>query len=242
MLKIAVCDDHNDICSQVENYTLNICKSLGVKCEIDVYYTGERLCAELSSGESYDLVFLDIELDKLSGFDVGNIIRDVCNDDITQIAYISSKTEYAMKLFNSRPIDFLIKPLSYSSIEKVIANAIRIKGIDSDVFVYKYGHDINNVKISDIMYFKSEKRKIHIIMKDRKDEFYETLEKIYNEQLRKYNFMYIHKSYLVNYRYIRAFGYESLIMTNGDCLPISRSKAKEVRDFQLEIERRDNNE
>ena len=238
MLNIAICDDHNDICSQVEGYIQKICRDLGIKHNADVYYSGKSLCKKLESGEFYDLIFLDVELADSSGVDVGEIIRNEHKNDVTQIAYISSKTQYAMALFKIQPINFLIKPLKQADIENVINKAIKLKGIDSDYFTYKYEQKSYNVKISDIMYFIKDKRKIYIKTRDGGEghQFYGKLEDIYAEQLKKYNFLHIHKSYMVNYKYVKSFGYESLTMSDGKFLPISRSKVKEVREFQLNFE------
>lgn len=59
-----------------------------------MYYTGEGLCEKLAEGKCYDLIFLDIELTNMNGSEVGNKIRNVYDDEITQIVYISGKFLY----------------------------------------------------------------------------------------------------------------------------------------------------
>ena len=218
MLRIAVCDDHNAICSQVESYVVEVCREQGIKCKADTYNTGEELCQKLSSNETYDLIFLDIEIAELSGVDVGNIIRNEYGDVLTQIAYISSKAEYAMELFKIHPIDFLIKPLKHSEVERIITKVLKINGKDSDVFSFKQGNDIQRVKVNSIIYLESIKRKIHIFTENGAFEFYGTLEQVYNEQLKNYSFLHIHKSFMVNPKYVGKFAYESVIMTSGKVL------------------------
>jgi DNA-binding LytR/AlgR family response regulator len=207
-----------------------------VKCEVDVHYTGEKLCEHLENYDSYDLIFLDIELAELNGVDVGKIIRNEHKDNVTEIAYISSETKYAMELFDIQPINFLIKPLKYDDIKKVIDKVTQRKEIGTSLFNYKYKHENHSIKISDIVYLTSEKRKIHIISNESDNcYFYGTLDSCY-EQLKGYNFLYIHKSYLANYRYVKFFAPDRLIMTNGDDLPISRSKQKEIKEIQFKLE------
>ncbi len=71
-------------------------------------------------GTNYDLLFLDIELPQINGVAVGRYIRETIKNEIIQIAYISSKQKYAMELFEMHPINYLVKPLTYEKIAKVI--------------------------------------------------------------------------------------------------------------------------
>lgn len=65
----------------------------------------------ICEGACFDIVFLDIELPKISGIDIGKKIRDEMHDETTKIVYISGKDSYAMGLFDVRPLNFLIKPI-----------------------------------------------------------------------------------------------------------------------------------
>ena len=113
--KIAVCDDEQIICSTMYNKLQNLSKSKSVIFEIDCFTSGEELCDEIKH-TNYDLLFLDIELPKMNGVAVGQYIRETLKNETIQIAYISSKQEYAMELFEMRPINFLVKPLSEKQI------------------------------------------------------------------------------------------------------------------------------
>jgi len=238
-LNIAICDDEERIGFQIEECLGKLCNKLNIQFETDVYYTGENLCEKLSEGVCYDLIFLDIELANINGVQVGTVIRDKYNDELMQIVYISGKSEYALQLFDINPLNFLVKPLCYKKIEKVINKFLKITGLWSDVFTYKYGHDTYKIKLKDIIYFESNGKKIIIHLKDgRDDEFYGGLEDIYNSQLKKCDFLFIHKSYVVNYDYVSAFEYERLTLSGNIVLPISQPKRKEIRKLQNELEKR----
>lgn len=49
------------------------------------------------------------------------------DDEITQIVYISGKSEYALELFDINPLNFLVKPLNYEKIEKVINKYLKLR-------------------------------------------------------------------------------------------------------------------
>ena len=78
--------------------------------------------------EQYDIIFLDIMLPQMDGVELGSYIRNVKNDNYTQIVYISSETSYAMELFEVRPLNFLIKPLDEKKIQKVLELFLKLNG------------------------------------------------------------------------------------------------------------------
>ena len=98
MLRIAVCDDENVICSQVERYLNDSAEKFGIGIETDVFYSGEKFLDSLKS-ESYDIIFLDLVLKEISGQEVSRIIREEMHNEAIQIIYISGITEHAYELF-----------------------------------------------------------------------------------------------------------------------------------------------
>ncbi len=240
VINIGICDDEEKTGSQLERILLGIGRKLNIKFEIDIYFSGESLLKNLYSGICYDLIFLDIELSKkMNGVEVGAIIRDEYKDELIQIVYISGKPQYALELFGNNPLDFLLKPLLFEKTEKVIKRFLKISGFWSGVFTYKYGSDTYKVQLKDILYLESKGKKVLLHMKeDSYDEFYGSLNRAFDEQLKKHDFLFIHKTYIVNYEHIIAFEYEQLTLSNKIVLPIGQSKRKSIRIAQMEIEKR----
>ncbi len=119
MIRIAICDDDTTFLNYFYTMLSDIFNKNGVKIQVDNFTNGEELCEEIKEAP-YNLLFLDIELIKMNGVEVGNFIRDTLKDENTQIVYVSSKQEYALELFESRPFNFLIKPLKYDELKRVI--------------------------------------------------------------------------------------------------------------------------
>ena len=220
MFRIAICDDDCTICSFIENTILDFKHRMKEMIEIEIFYSGEEFYRDLVSGTYYDLVFLDIELKLLSGIQVGKKIRDELKNDITQIVYISAKDSYAMELFEVRPMHFLVKPLKVDKINSVITKGMELSDKLGQVFQYKIGRRIVKKPVRDILYFESMDRQVRMITIDGNEIFYGSLKDIY-KQVEKFNFIYCHKSYLINYNHIIEFQYESLTMSDKTILPIS---------------------
>lgn len=231
MLRIAICDDVKSITSQLEDILIELGKKHSVQVDIDVFYSGSMLIEYLIRGNSFHLIFLDIEMENVDGIQAGLKIRNDMEDDDTQIAYISGKSSYAMDLFQIRPIDFIVKPLQMKNVEEVFLTALRIINSKNSHFKYKKGHSYNKMEAKDIMYFEGNDRKINIITKDGMvfDSFYGSMDDIY-EQVKDLEFLFIHKSYVVNNLFVKSYRYDKVIMSNDTELPISQSKRKTSRE------------
>ena len=242
MIYVAICDDETRIGAELEQVLLEIFVRSDIKYVIDVYFTGKELYNKIETGAYYDLIFLDIEFahDEINGVEVGTLIRESQRNDRVAIVFISWEKKYSLQLFDIRPLNFLVKPLDYVKVEKVVKTYLRLSGIWSGEFTYKIGRDILKVQIRDIIYLESRDRKLILHLADgRKEEFYGALKDVFQEQLQKSDFLLIHSSYAVNYDYVEILKYDSLTLKNRETpLPISQNKRKEVREVYCEIKER----
>lgn len=232
LINIGICDDDIGLCSKIENDILDYCKSIKQMVNIEIYYTGKTLYEVLKKEVIFDLLFLDIELGKdCSGVDIGHYIRyDLLNESM-QIIYISSYEKYALELFQNRPMDFLIKPITSSKIAKSVRVGIKLIAKNTIPFQFKQGRDWNKVYIDSILYFKSKDREVEMVTCNERITFYSSLESIY-EKLRFHRFFYAHKSYLVNYLHVSEFYYDRLLMSNQEVIQIAQTRRKTVREIQ----------
>ena len=237
-MNIAICDDQLDSCGQLELLVEKILKNKKVKYNIDVYSSGMELCKEMSETE-YQLVFLDVEMPEKNGVEIGRYIREKLKNEKIQIVYISSKEESAMSLFELRPINFLIKPLRMEQIEKVIDKYMVVSEIHNYFFEWQKGKEHYKIPMDKINYFEISGRKIHMLAENMQAEFYGSIEEI-NDRLNKEKFLFIHKSTIVNYDYVKKISYEQVEMVDGRVFSISQSRRKSIKK-QLEKIKNKNN-
>lgn len=235
MFRIAICDDEQAIGSQIENILLLYSKKTCLEVDIIVFCSGEELYKYIKSGHGFDLIYLDIEMELMNGLEVGKRIRNTMKDHKTEIVYISGKDGYDRQLFDVQPLHFIPKPID----PKMVIEDLNLAMLRADklggIFTYRKTIETYKVPIKDIIYFESMDRQLRIITINNEDIFYGTIQQVF-ETVAKYQFIRIHRSYIVNYRYIAIFKYNEVIMSNGMRLPISQSRRKEVREIQLSIE------
>ena len=213
MISIAVIDDDRSMCDELVHllriyeieHTLNL--------NISVYYDGESLLADMEEGAHFDLLLLDIELAKINGVDVGNYIRKHNKDYMCQIIYISSKTGYALELFQIRPFDFLIKPITADILFPCLDEYTNLF-LNEDYFEFTCKGIKKRIPVNRIMYFESNGRKIIIYCSNEKHEYYGKLSDLLEMDILK-NFMMIHKSFFVNISHVADYRYETLISVSS---------------------------
>jgi len=196
----------------------------------------------MEKGMHYDLIFLDIEFAKneINGVEVGRLIRNTEQNDLISIVYMSRVREYAFDLFEVRPLNFLVKPLEREAIEKTVRTYLKIAGFWSGEFTYNIGRDIFKVKVKDIVYFESRDKKIILnFANGSKAEYYGALKEVYYEQLKKFDFLFIHAAYVVNFDFISSIRYDRVFMANNNTpIPISQNRRNDVRERYCEIMKR----
>lgn len=232
MIRIAVCDDEVKICSELENIILDFQKQTCQDISIDAFYSGEEFINYIKNGNNFDLIFLDMEIGIINGVKVGHFIRDELHDYITKIVYISSKNSYDRQLFDVQPLNFLPKPLDRRKIIKNIELAIMLFEKENKTFSFKVGNEIYKLPIKEIIYFESVGRQIKLVSTNEIFYFYDTIDSV-AERLSKNRFIIPHRSYIANYDSTVIISKDEIKMCNGDIIPVSRSRAKEVREMQI---------
>ena len=237
MFKIAVCDDVASVCNELKTMIMDmkndlICKEI----TIDTFYSGEALIDNIKEENLYDLIFLDIELRKINGVEVGHIIRKQMEDYVTKIIYISSKDIYDRQLFDVQPLHFLKKPIDSKKVFDDIQLAMKISEKENRNFEFKSFRNTIKVPYRDILYFESRGREVFLMGTRNNYTFYGNIKDL-EEVLPKF-FIHPNRSYFVNYEFVTCFKFEELIMTDGNIIPISRNKRKEIRELQLIFESR----
>lgn len=229
MYRIGICDDAEGVCVSLKEMILRFAHANHVQMEVVIWRTGEELCHFLEKEGRVDLLFLDIVLYEISGIEAGNFIRNYLDDRQMQIVYISEYSSYAMELFRTQPMEFLVKPIAQEHVDRCLELAVKLIGRNRQTFVCQDGRDSFPIPYGDILYFASAGRKVKVITKDAVREFYGKLDGVLKEAPEQ--FLVIHKSYIVNREKILRYTYGCVEFTDGTILPISKTHRKRVREM-----------
>ncbi len=235
MFRIAICDDDNAICNRIDQIILNYSAKNKTLIETEVFYSGEDLCKYLDSENSFDLIFLDIEMMRMSGVDVGLKIRKEKMDYNTKIVYVTGTNQYTRHLLDLNPLLYIEKPFTEDAIIEALKLALRLADQLEGCFQFKVNGFNYGQKFSEILYFESRLRKILLVTEARDFEFYQKLNELVSD-LPMY-FVQVHRSYIINIKKVAAFLGDSVLMQNNVEIPVSqtyRNKLKEIEKIELE--------
>lgn len=234
MYNIAICDDMPEICTQIESYIKEF--TIENLENFSIYKTnGANELYKLLKNIEIDLLFLDIEMPDINGIEIGNYIRKKIKDDDMQIVYVSGKEDYYLELFDVRPMHFLKKPFTKNDIYKELREWLRLTRKNLPTFTYTIGKDAYFQKIDEIIYFEIAGKKVKMVTKGFETNFYSNIEKI-EEELSKYYFVSVHKSYVINMEKIKKYGSKEVIMDGDKKISISRSKKDDFLEKMLKFE------
>jgi len=125
LLKIGICDDIPILCDVIE-YCIHLYEDvMGVYFDIDKFSSGEELLEKYSSGVCYDILFLDHNMKKLTGFETAKRIRQNHSDNPCSIIIVTSSDNHNQ--FNSiHPLQVITKPVSAEVISNVLTKALSV--------------------------------------------------------------------------------------------------------------------
>lgn len=229
MITCAMCDDELPFAEQLRSLVMAYAKKKRVELQAETFASAEELLEEIENGAGFEILFLDIEMRKMDGIELGKKLRERSYQ--TLIIYVSGYDQYMRQLFEAEPFRFLSKPLKQEELENVLDKAFeRISRFHRELFTIRFGKNVVNLLCRDIVYLESNKRKVIVHTVRGEYEYYHKFDEAEEELLAiSADFVRIHKAYLVNMEHVEAFQYEKLALRDGTILSISEAHRANVR-------------
>ncbi len=233
MYNLVILDDDKKQCELLEKMVLQSDDDAGKTYNIVTFDSREKLNTLLERGYQIDILLADIflENDDKNGIDAARRVLEY--NAGTQIIYITGFVEYCTDVYETEHIYFLRKPVEKDAFRKALAKACdNLYEQEKRTIVVNFAGKICRLKVYDIVYVESDKRKIFYHCKN---DVYETYDKISNiVPLLGGEFVQCHKSYLVNMRYIKELKKDALVLNNGCEIMISRNRYNETKEQFLD--------
>lgn len=221
-MKIALLDDDKKQLNIIYKY---IAERLGSAHTISTFTDEEKFLSEWKAGD-FDLILIDIFMDKLLGIDVARKIRQT--DDNVKLVFCTSSNEFAQESYDVKASYYLRKPITKSKIEAML------KRVDFDELELLQSlrlPDGQNIILRNITYAEYDKYKI-VIHNKKGDDI--TSRILFSEaEAALCDFTYFctcSKGIIVNFYHVRQQNKDTFLMDDNSKVPISRRRQKEVAD------------
>jgi DNA-binding LytR/AlgR family response regulator len=203
------------------DFLMKFCERSGM---VDVHQhceDAEQALAYLS-GNLVDLIFLDVEMPGLNGFQMlDQLIYK------PQVILTTSKEEYAYNAFEYRVSDFLKKPFSYQRFLDAVGKVDKSKqDIEENPIFIKVNGKLVRLKYNDILFMESMGDYVKFVTAEKKHITLNTMKNL-EQKLCGQQFCKVHRSYIVNLSFIEDIQ-ESTLYIKGNEIPVSKANRSVV--------------
>ena len=233
-MRIAICDDEKRICSILEEKVGEICPD----AEVITYTSGEEI---LTDDNFPDILLLDIKMPGMDGMDAAKALREKGWKKI--LIFVTGEEGQVFNSFDVHAFHFLLKPVSEEKLKEVLRSAeselehIKKLSADNDRYVdIRSGTSHIRLNLSKLLYAEVFNRKTILHTKEGSIEYYGQLSAL--EKLVGSDFYRIHRSYLVNMKYIERYDKTFVTISDGDSIPIARREYEGFLTAYMEYIRR----
>ena len=197
--------------------------SQGGGCSVECFSSGYAL---LKWPEEFDVIFLDIQMERPDGMETARLLRQ--RDNHSLLVFVTVLKECVFDAFQVEAYDYLLKPLDSARFRQTMDRALGWLERDAAKnLVIQRGSGCQVVLLSDLMYCEVLGRKIYLHKNDgRVVDYYDRLEEL--EQRVDSRFFKCHRSYLVNLDYVSGCQGGQVLLQRGERLPVSRLREREL--------------
>ncbi len=249
-VRIGICDDESFFRGELEKLVSVYANETEQKLEMKSYDAAKTLAEDvLSEKEIFHMLFLDVEMDEMSGMDAAKKLRESGYEGI--ICFVTGKDQYALDAFSVEAIGYLRKPAKYQDVKRMMQKAlVQISYQWDEAEAKKRYLEITTqnekmmIDIRQILYVEKRRNQCVIHLEDAEMVCYETLKSLY-DRLDKRNFCFTHQGFIVNFDKIKEVKKDIVCLGAGREIPVSRRYQNELREkhmnkiYRLRQERKD---
>lgn len=229
MIHIAIIDDDSNmrerICDKVQ--TMLMRKS---SIKVDAFASGADFFAEVEQGVRFSVVLSDIEMPDMDGLELGARLKQKWAN--VYLIFLTSYPQFAMNSYLLNAHQYVMKEDMDERLPEILLDVVdKLEKEQDEILVLGSMADISKVYCSDILYLQKDKESKYV-------EYVTTTTRIRDrksmeqaiEEMRCRDFIQIERRYMVNMKHITRIKGDTITLSNGEQLPVSRRKITFVKE------------
>lgn len=233
-MKILVYDPNKDIVDFIID-EMHYYKTDDISLRTKGIWQKEELITHIKTNR-YDVAYLDITVDEIASVNIVETIKKLNKGCL--IIFMCEEYRYIYDLFDTRIFHYLYKPIENVQFKTIFNKLMEIYRKNNATFLFNTATGKIAFMPDDILYVETYYDNLKIITKTK--SYFSNIKngKRIKEALKNYDFIQIHQSYYINMKSIMRLNKDSIKLVNGEELPISPYKKKEVTDIYNEYIKR----
>ena len=230
-IRTVIVDDEPD---SVQLMRLNIEKNFPQLTIVAAFTSSVKAAQEIPALQP-DLLFLDIEMPVVNGFDLLEKLMPL----EFAVVFVTAYNDFAIKAFRFNALDYLVKPVNIEELSEVISKVEKRQHLQTDQLQvlqqqFKKGSitkiaipsqtGVTFIDLKEIVFVEAKGNYSDLVLSDKKRILVSKTLKDIQYVMEQQQFLRIHRQYIINLNEVKHFNRnESLLtMTTGDVLPVSR--------------------
>lgn len=226
--RLAVCEDDKIVRDGICTFCGQTLTEEKISHEVAGFSSAEALEQAIKQeGQKFDLLILDILLEKKTGMELALDIRKW--DEKVSILFITGYEEYIGKGYDVHAVHFLLKPLNWTKFKQILLEDWK-KRHRPDTLVLQKGRSSLRIPLQEILYAEADKNHaVRFILTEGEEKFPISLSEL--EQMEPGGqLIRCHNSYLVNMDHVRRLEKQDFFLDNGKKVPVSRKYLKQCQE------------
>lgn len=238
MLKAIIIDDEPDCVQLIALQLKTHCPQI----QVQGLFTSPEEGLEAIRKMEPDLLFLDVEMPRMNGFQLLEQLEDIS----FSLIFVTAYNEFALKAFRFSALDYLLKPLNIIQLVEAVRKAEKRQRIDQrqlDLLRYQlkegqypskiavpFHSGVVFVELKELVYCEADSNYTKLFLNNGKSYLLSKTLREVQEVLEERNFLRVHRQYLINLDHIKMYhkGDGSYLVMTGD-ITISVAKNQKER-------------
>lgn len=218
-MKMVICDDSAEDIAYVTGLIGSWKKQTGTAVELLSFPSAEALLFAWEENRDMDILLLDIEMGEMSGLELARRLRQYGAG--MQIVFLTGYMEYIAEGYDVEALHYLLKPVTQERLSQVLNRAAERISTRERMLRLELADGVARLPLHEIRYLEvlrnyttvhgqedySVKRCLHDLEEELDDSFYR-----------------IHRSFIVNLRFVRRVTRTEVTLKDGSVLPLARGR------------------
>lgn len=237
MLRTIIIDDEPDSVNLLRLQLAQYCPQM----EVVGSFTSSVKALQQVETLQPDLLFLDIEMPVMNGFE---LLEKILHLNFS-VVFVTAYNQFALKAFRFNALDFLVKPIDTKELTEAVAKAEKqskptasqltmlqkqLRGEPITKIAIPGQHGVSFIDLNDIIFSEASNNYSKLVLTDGRTFLISKTLKDVQEVLEEAHFLRVHRQYIINLNHVKQFNRNEgiLTMTNGENIPVARNQKERL--------------